>query len=394
MTFSSKFAALEAQVEDPIIRIMNLYNNDITPNKIDCSIGVYKDGEGEFYTFPCIEQAKQAYLLKGYDFNYHSMAGLPEFTKNAQTILFDEPKSNIVTIQTVGGTNSLHTGFAFAKTLGIENFYLGVPSWTNYQGMIDHIGANFYSYDYLKNEEASLENALEAIASAKPNSAFILQACCHNPTATDYSKESWIKIIDALSKKKILPIIDIAYQGFASGDFKKDAWIVQYIYSLNLEYVVCQSFSKNLGLYSERLGALHVITQDESYMGAVKGNLLSVFRHESSFAPTYGGRLCNIVNSDFKTEWIRDIEDCHKRLANIRQQVYIRLKSLNPPGHWKNVINQHGLFWWTQLTEPQINELIEKYHIYCTLNGRFNIAGLNEGNLDYFIESLDKVLRI
>lgn len=394
MTFSSRYNVLEEQVEDPIVSVINKHNNDASENKIDCSIGVYKDGSGEFYTFPCIEKAKKKYSTKGYDFNYHSMLGLPEFTRNAQTVLFDEPKNNVVTIQSVGGTNALHNAFAFAKKLEINDFYLGTPAWSNYQSMIEHLGASFHTYDYLKDGEACVENVLQAIESAEENSLFILQACCHNPTAIDYSKEDWKRIVAALQAKKILPLIDIAYQGFASGDLQKDSWIVKYLYSLNMEFITCQSFSKNLGLYSERLGACHIITQDLTNIPTITGNLLAIFRQENSFAPTFGARLCNIVNAEFKSEWEQDIKDCHQRLVSVRQTLYNRLKQLNSPGYWKDVTNQNGLFWWTRLTEAQVTELIDTYHIYCSMNGRINVAGLHDGNMDYFVESLDKVLRM
>lgn len=394
MTVSSRYNVLENKPEDPIANVINKYNNDSLPQKIDCSIGVYKDGLGQFYTFPCIEQAKKQYIEDEYDFNYHTMMGLADFTKNAQTVLFDEPKSNVITIQTVGGTNALHVGFSFAKQLGFTDFYLGVPAWSNYQGMIEHLGVKCHTYNYLKDGKASVDNVLQAIDQANANSVFILQACCHNPTASDYSHEDWEKIVKALQSNKVFPLIDIAYQGFASGSLEKDSWIIKYLYSLNMEFITCQSFSKNLGLYSERLGACHIITQDATNVPTIKANLLSIFRHENSFAPTFGARLCNIVNLTYKSQWYQDLQDCHQRLINIRQEIYNRLKKLNSPGNWKNIINQNGMFWWTELTEAQVDELMNTHHIYCTNNGRVNIAGLHDGTLDYFIESLDKVLRL
>lgn len=45
--------------------------------------------------------------------------------------------------------------------------------------------------------------------------------------------------------------MDIAYQGFASGDLDADGWAVRYFANQGFEMCVAQSYSKNFGLYSE-----------------------------------------------------------------------------------------------------------------------------------------------
>ena len=52
--------------------------------------------------------------------------------------------------------------------------------------------------------------------------------------------------------------MDIAYQGFVSGDPDEDAWAVRYFVSQGFELIVGQSFAKNFGLYSKCLE--HLIT--------------------------------------------------------------------------------------------------------------------------------------
>ncbi len=36
--------------------------------------------------------------------------------------------------------------------------------------------------------------------------------------------------------------------------------------------------------------------------------------------------------------------------------------------------------------------LEEKYHIYCTKNGRFSMAGVNPSNVDYLAEAMKHAL--
>lgn len=66
-----------------------------------------------------------------------------------------------------------------------------------------------------------------------------------------------------MKKNKLIPFFDMAYQGFASGDVDKDAWPIRYFLEQGLQMFVCQSFAKNMGLYSERIGALHIVTANK-----------------------------------------------------------------------------------------------------------------------------------
>ena len=45
---------------------------------------------------------------------------------------------------------------------------------------------------------------------------------------------------------------------------EKDAWAVRYfVNELKMEVFVTQSYSKNFGLYGERIGALSIVNQDK-----------------------------------------------------------------------------------------------------------------------------------
>lgn len=65
-----------------------------------------------------------------------------------------------------------------------------------------------------------------------------------------------------MKRKNHIPFFDCAYQGFATGDMDKDAWSVRYFAEQGFEMFVAHSFSKSMGLYGERIGALHVVTHD------------------------------------------------------------------------------------------------------------------------------------
>jgi aspartate aminotransferase len=62
-----------------------------------------------------------------------------------------------------------------------------------------------------------------------------------------------------MKKNSLIPFFDSAYQGFATGDLELDAWPIRYFINEGFQMIVAQSFAKNIGLYGERIGALHVV---------------------------------------------------------------------------------------------------------------------------------------
>jgi aspartate aminotransferase len=66
-----------------------------------------------------------------------------------------------------------------------------------------------------------------------------------------------------MKKNSLIPYFDSAYQGFASGDLDKDAWAIRYYIEQGFQMLISQSFAKNMGLYGERIGALHIVTSNK-----------------------------------------------------------------------------------------------------------------------------------
>ena len=56
----------------------------------------------------------------------------------------------------------------------------------------------------------------------------LLHASAHNPTGIDLNEAQWRQVCVLSKKKAFLPFFDMAYQGYASGDLKKDCWPVRH----------------------------------------------------------------------------------------------------------------------------------------------------------------------
>lgn len=65
--------------------------------------------------------------------------------------------------------------------------------------------------------------------------------------------------ISLLAGRSVPQLWNIVLQGFASGSLDADASSVRLFVSRGMEVLVAQSYSKNLGLYAERIGAINVV---------------------------------------------------------------------------------------------------------------------------------------
>merc|ERR1712125_229654 len=116
----------------------------------------------------------------------------------------------------------------------------------------------------------------------------LLHACAHNPTGEDPSEEQWNAIVDVCKTRRLVPILDNAYLGYASGDLEKDGLSMKLFEAAGLEYFVAQSFAKNFGLYGERIGYIHVKCETKEIAAAVLSQLKMVVRQLYSSPPRHG----------------------------------------------------------------------------------------------------------
>ena len=82
----------------------------------------------------------------------------------------------------------------------------------------------------------------------------LLHACCHNPTGFDLGRHDWQRVLEIVKARRLLPLLDFAYQGFGDG-LEEDAWAVRLFAETLPEMLITSSCSKNFGLYRERTGA-------------------------------------------------------------------------------------------------------------------------------------------
>ncbi|SZF03415.1 unnamed protein product [Blumeria hordei] len=394
---------------DALFGLMAACQADEFENKIDLGIGAYRDDSANPWVLPAVRKAEE--LLHSdptLNHEYLPISGLASFTSAAARLIFgaESPvicEKRATSIQTISGTGAVHLGALFLSKFhpGRPTVYLSNPTWVNHKQIFSNVSLPTALYPYFSQSTKNLdfEGMMATISNAPNQSIILLHACAHNPTGVDPSRAQWKELSVLMKQKSHFPFFDCAYQGFASGDTASDAWAIRHFAEQGFEMCIAQSFSKNLGLYSERVGCFHFVTcpspQAEQTINRVTSQLSALQRSEISNPPAYGARIADKILNDpiLREQWEDDLRTMSGRIIAMRKALRKRLEELQTPGTWNHITDQIGMFTFTGLNEQHVEKLQETSHVYMTKNGRISMAGLNTSNVDIFAEAVDEVVR-
>ena len=368
LNLMSHFANVPAGKPDAILHLNTLFAADTDPRKVSLGVGAYRDENGKPWILPSVRKAEEIISsdFAKYNKEYPPQPGFPMFIKSAQEFLLGEDhpaiaEKRVATCQSLSGTGSLHVGFCF-----LHQFYSGHPvympsvTWPNHYGVYDEVyhGEKYKEYTYLC-RDGSLKIDFEAtkkdMRDAPYGSIFLLHACAHNPSGIDFTKEQWIEIKDIFKEKKHIAFFDIAYQGFATGSFEEDGFAPRFFAREGCEIIVAQSFSKNFGLYGERVGACHVVHNEknnEQLSKNIQAAMCLTVRRTWSMSPIHGAYIVMTIgqNPELKKQFLEDVKTMAARIKKMRQMLYDELVRIGAPGDWSHIIKCIGMFTFTGLT--------------------------------------------
>ncbi|KAG8883842.1 Aspartate aminotransferase, cytoplasmic [Tulasnella sp. 332] len=390
-----------------IFKLTAAYKADPFPQKVNLGVGAYRDDNNKPWVLPVVRKATHILINDlGRDHEYLPITGLPEYTSAAGKLIFGLQSAalkegRVTSVQTISGTGANHLGALFLSRFyqwnGPPTIYLSNPTWANHHAIFKNVGIEPKDHPYFEAKTVGLDfvGFTDTVKAAPARSIFLLHACAHNPTGVDPTMEQWAELANLFLEKGHYAFFDCAYQGFASGDLEQDIKAVRHFEERGVPMLVCQSFAKNAGLYSERIGALHVVGGAKDEATRVKSQLSVLQRSEISNPPGFGARLIGLILNDpvLFDEWKVDIKVMAHRIIDMRYQLHAKLTNeLKTPGNWDHIIKQIGMFSFTGLNPTQVKAVVEKAHIYMTGNGRISMAGLNSGNIAYVAESIDKAM--
>lgn len=400
---TSKLSGVEMAPPDPILGVTEAFKRDQDPQKLNLGVGAYRTEELQPYVLEVVQKAEENMLKKKENKEYLAIEGLPAFRKATIELLLgaDSPvieEGRAAVLQSLSGTGSLRCGAAFiAKFMPGTTAYISNPTWGNHKNIFSDAGVEWKEYRYFDPSTVGLDfsGMMEDIKAAPGGSVVVLHGCAHNPTGCDPTKEQWEQIADLIVEKGHFAFFDVAYQGFASGDLDEDAYAPRYFAERGMEFMVAQSYSKNLGLYAERIGALNVVLNDKAVAERVMSQLKRIARALYSNPPVHGARIVAEVvgNADMFDQWKKEMEMMAGRIKKVRKDLYDELTKIHPEKDWSFILRQIGMFSFTGLTPKQVENMTSKHHVYMTKDGRISLAGLSTAKAAHLAHAIDDSVR-
>ncbi|MEX1042572.1 MAG: amino acid aminotransferase [Pirellulaceae bacterium] len=395
------FQQVQTAPPDSILGLNDAFKADTSPEKINLSVGVYKDASGQTPVLKCVKAAERRLVDSENTKSYLPIDGRPDYCRLVRGLMLGDDHEIITsnraaTVQTPGGTGALRVAADFiAHTFPQSTVWLSQPTWPNHPSIFESAGLKIATYPYFDKQTNGLafDTMLDALKQIPAGDTVLLHGCCHNPSGIDPTPQQWKKIADVIAERGLLPLLDFAYQGFGEGLTEDAAGLLE-LARPGQELMVCSSFSKNFGLYNERVGALTVVAADTDREQAVLSQLKRVIRANYSNPPTHGAAVVETILTDIqlRSQWEGELAEMRNRINGMRKLLVEKIEALGIDRDFSFIADQKGMFSFSGLNPAQVDELRTKHAIYIVGSGRINVAGISEGNVDRLCAGIEAVL--
>jgi aromatic-amino-acid transaminase len=397
----SMFAHVEPFAGDPILALVEVFNADPRPNKVNLSIGIYFDEQGRIPVMRSVQLAEARVVAMGGPKPYLPIEGAANFRQAVQELLFGPghevlASQRVATIQSIGSSGGLKVGADFIKRwFPDSSVWVSDPTWDNHRSMFEGAGIAVHGYPYYGAADGGVRfvEMLDTLSQLPAGSVVLLHACCHNPTGVDLTRPQWDELIALLIQHRLIPYLDLAYQGFGDG-IDEDAYAVRALAAAGASFFVANSFSKSMSVYGERCGALSVVCPDAKQAEHVLGQMKFTVRRNYSSPPIHGGQIVAhvLADADLRPMWEAELAAMRKRILAMRKALHGVISAKVPGRDFGYFLSQRGMFSYTGLSAAQVDRLREQYAVYLVRSGRICVAGLNSGNVERTAQAMAEVM--
>ena len=398
---ASIFARVEPAPRDPILGLIEAFNHDTRPQKVNLGVGVYFTEEGRIPVLRAVADAERRRAAEPAARGYLPIEGIAAYDAATQKLILgaDSPligQGRVITAQALGGTGALRIGAdLLRRVLPDSRVAISEPSWENHRAIFEAAGFTVVTYPYYNADTQGLDfsGMLSGLRALPARTIVTLHACCHNPTGVDLTLDQWRQVVDVVKQADLVPFLDIAYQGFGEG-IEPDGAAVRLFADAGLTFLVASSFSKSFSLYGERVGALTIVDQSQDESARVLSQLKRVIRANYSTPPTHGGMVVvTVLNTpELRAAWEAELGEMRSRIKSMRRHLAQGLAARTKKRDFSFIERQNGMFSYTGLTADQVQRLREEFGIYAVSTGRICVAALNSKNVDYVADSIAQVL--
>ncbi|MEQ9694520.1 amino acid aminotransferase [Shimia sp. SDUM112013] len=375
---------LKQQPADKILALMAMYRDDPRPTKIDLGVGVYKNAEGVTPVMRAVKEAERRLVEEQTTKAYVALAGDPAFSDAMIDLVLGTTvaRDRIAAVATPGGTGAVRQAFELIKGVSPDaTIWVSNPTWPNHVSILNYLNMKQSAYRYFDGETRGVDfdGMMEDLSGASAGDVVLLHGCCHNPTGANLNMTQWQEVVTLLNEKGLIPMIDIAYQGFGDG-LDEDAAATRLVASSVPECLIAASCSKNFGVYRERTGLLMAISEDAGNTAVTQGNLNHLNRQNFSFPPDHGARVVTTILTDeaLRADWAAELEETRLGMLKLREQLASELQRLSGSDRFGFLAQHRGMFSRLGTTPDMVERLRAEHGIYMVSDSRLNIAGLNQ----------------
>jgi len=378
------------------------YMADPAPDKVNLGVGVYLDETGKIPLMMCVQAVEQDLAATRRPHGYLPMSGMAGYNTVVQELVFGPSSSAVITgrvatLQAVAGTGALRVGAGLLALASPDSkVLLSDPSWENHDLVFTRAGFTTGTYRYYDaaTRSVDIEGMLDDLRAADPGTIVVMHASCHNPTGCDLTHDEWDRVTEVVQERELVPFIDMAYQGLSLSVIQ-DMYPMTALGEAGVNFLVANSFSKNFGLYGERVGAIHFATSDSAEATRVLSQAKIVVRSLYSNPPTQGAAIVSTILSsrELRGIWEKELGEMRDRIKKMRAVFRSGLENAGVTQDLSYITSQAGLFSYSGLTVPQMQRLRNEFHIYGLDSGRLCVAGLNAFNMDRVIEAVSEIMK-
>lgn len=369
---------------DAILGLIEAFKNDPRSRKIDLGVGVYRDDNGNTPILSTVKAAEGHLVEHEMTKSYIGSHGAADYGRLVLSLVFGA-NSDILAqqraslTQSPGGTGALRLAADFLHThFNPRRIWISDPTWPNHIGIFSAAGIEIKRYPYVDDQNCFVfDQMLEALRQIPEGDIVLLHACCHNPTGYDLSRAQWHAVLEVLQERRLLPLIDMAYQGFGHG-LDEDAYGVRLLAEHLETMIITFSCSKNFGIYNERTGAFILVAANQDEMENVRSQAAITARENYSNPPAHGASIVSHVLSHdaLRQQWVGEVAEMRQRIRSLREQLVEALAAHGLRERFNCVLEQNGMFSYLGLSPEQVDYLRDEHGIYMVRSGRASMAGL------------------
>ncbi|WP_394205966.1 amino acid aminotransferase [Shewanella waksmanii] len=396
------FNQVELASADPILGLTDAFKADKRSDKVNLGVGIYKDESGATPILKSVKLAEEKLLSSETSKSYLGIDGVQAYNQAVQSLLFGAEhvvvkNKRAATAQAPGGTGSLRVAAEFlVKNTSADTIWVSNPTWANHNNIFSSANLAVKQYRYYRPETHDMDFAAmcEDLQQAKAGDLVLLHGCCHNPTGIDLNAQQWESIAQLCLDKQLVPLFDFAYQGFGAG-VEQDAQGLRIVANVVPELVIANSFSKNFGLYNERIGAVTLVAESQQVAATAFSQVKSTIRANYSNPPAHGALIVSTILADdeLRALWEQELQQMRERIAEMRSLFVSSLKQAGVTQNFDFINDQNGMFSFSGLTKAQVEQLKVDHGVYIVGSGRISVAGMTKANMPIICKAIAAVVQ-